>query len=282
MILILLSFIIYQLSVSPAGAQGGGALLKIDVTIVDENGEYLPGATLKTSDKTVGIVSDAEGKASLWAAKGSTLTVSYIGMQTRTIKVTRAITGNIVLENESTSLDQVVVNGYQRTTKRRVTGSVATLSAEDLKDKPMANIDMLLQGKIAGVDVKALSGRPGESAKIRIRGTNTITGNAAPLWVVDGVPLQKDIPSISSSQIRAGDFNDIFANGISGINPNDIESVTVLKDASAAAIYGSRAAGGVIVVYRNPAGSLVCFGLWRNRTRRHAFRRKQHHGIAIL
>lgn len=244
----LLLLLLLMLPLGMAAQQENGTLLKIDVTIVDENGEYLPGATLKTSDKPVGVVSDAEGKASLWAAKGATLTVSYIGMKTKTIKLTRAITGNIVLENESTSLDQVVVNGYQRTTKRRVTGSVATLSAEELKDKPMANIDMLLQGKIAGVDVKALSGRPGESAKIRIRGTNTITGNAAPLWVVDGVPLQKDIPSISSSQIRAGDFNDIFANGISGINPNDIESVTVLKDASAAAIYGSRAAGGVIVV----------------------------------
>ena len=221
---------------------------KIDVTIVDENGEPLPGATVKASDKPLGVVSDVNGRASLWAATGSTLTVSYVGMQTRTLKVSRPLTGKIVLENEATTIDQVVVNGYQRTTKRRVTGSVATLTADDLKDKPLANVDMLLQGKIAGVDVKAVSGRPGESAKIRIRGTNTITGNAEPLWVVDGVPLQKDIPYISSSQIRAGDFNDIFANGISGINPNDIETVTVLKDASAAAIYGSRAAGGVIVV----------------------------------
>lgn len=221
---------------------------KIDVTIVDENGEPLPGATVKASDKPLGVVSDVNGRASLWAATGSTLTISYVGMQTRTLKVSRPLMGKIVLENEATTIDQVVVNGYQRTTKRRVTGSVATLTADDLKDRPLANVDMLLQGKIAGVDVKAVSGRPGESAKIRIRGTNTITGNAEPLWVVDGVPLQKDIPYISSSQIRAGDFNDIFANGISGINPNDIETVTVLKDASAAAIYGSRAAGGVIVV----------------------------------
>ena len=221
---------------------------KIDVTIVDENGEPLPGATVKASDKPLGVVSDVNGRASLWAATGSTLTISYVGMQTRTLKVSRPLTGKIVLENEATTIDQVVVNGYQRTTKRRVTGSVATLTADDLKDRPLANVDMLLQGKIAGVDVKAVSGRPGESAQIRIRGTNTITGNAEPLWVVDGVPLQKDIPYISSSQIRAGDFNDIFANGISGINPNDIETVTVLKDASAAAIYGSRAAGGVIVV----------------------------------
>ena len=107
---------------------------------------------------------------------------------------------------------------------------------------------MLLQGKIAGVDVKAVSGRPGQTARIRIRGTNTITGNADPLWVVDGVPLQHDLPKIASSQLRAEDFSDIFSNGIAGINPNDIASVTVLKDASAAAIYGSRAAGGVIVV----------------------------------
>ena len=94
----------------------------------------------------------------------------------------------------------------------------------------------------------AKSGRPGESAKIRIRGTNTLTGDAEPLWVIDGVPLQRNIPSIEKGRIKAGDFNDIFANGIAGINPNDIENITILKDASAAAIYGSRAAGGVIVI----------------------------------
>ena len=112
----------------------------------------------------------------------------------------------------------------------------------------MANLDILLQGKMAGVDVKAVSGRPGEAAKIRIRGTNTITGDADPLWVVDGVPLQNNLPDLSNRQVKAGDFSTIFSNGISGINPNDIESINVLKDASAAAIYGSRAAGGVIVV----------------------------------
>ena len=118
---------------------------KIDVTIVDENGEPLPGATVKASDKPLGVVSDVNGRASLWAATGSTLTISYVGMQTRTLKVSRPLTGKIVLENEATTIDQVVVNGYQRTTKRRVTGSVATLTADDLKDRPLANVDMLLQ-----------------------------------------------------------------------------------------------------------------------------------------
>ena len=116
------------------------------------------------------------------------------------------------------------------------------------ENKVPTSIDQLLQGQVAGVSIVAKSGRPGESAKIRIRGTNTLTGDAEPLWVVDGVPLQRNIPSIEKGRIKAGDFNDIFANGIAGINPNDIENITILKDASAAAIYGSRAAGGVIVI----------------------------------
>ncbi len=234
----------------PVMAQGTSAdkVVNVDVTIVDSRGEPLPGATVKISGRKQGAAADADGHVKMLVKAGSTLEFRYVGMKSKSVKVTRNLTGRIELEDDSSVLDQVVVTGYQRTTKKRTTGSVAVLSAEDLKGAPTANLDMLMQGKIAGVDVKALSGRPGESAKVRIRGTNTITGNADPLWVVDGVPLQKDIPSISSSQIRAGDFNDIFTNGISGINPNDIESVTVLKDASAAAIYGSRAAGGVIVV----------------------------------
>ena len=223
-------------------------ILHINVTIIDEYGDPLPGASVVVRGRSTGTAADAEGHVALVVRPGDTVEFRYVGMKTKTMKVTKDITGRLVLENDHSVLDQVVVTGYQRTTQKRTTGSVAVLSAEDLKGTPTANLDMLMQGKIAGVDVKALSGRPGESAQVRIRGTNTITGNADPLWVVDGVPLQKDIPSISSSQIRAGDFNDIFTNGISGINPNDIESVTVLKDASAAAIYGSRAAGGVIVV----------------------------------
>lgn len=223
-------------------------MIQVVATIVDTYGNPLSGATVKVSNKPIGVVSNLDGEVSLWVDHGATISISYLGMKTKTIKVIEPIKGNIVLEDNASELDQVVVNGYTRTTKKRATGSVGMVTAEDLKAKPLANIDLLLQGQLAGVDVKALSGRPGEAAKIRIRGTNTITGNADPLWVVDGVPLQKDLPKIESRQIKAGDFNDIFANGISGINPSDIESVTVLKDASAAAIYGSRAAGGVIVV----------------------------------
>ena len=226
----------------------GDATILVKVTIVDVDKNPLPGATVKVTGKAQGVVANDQGEVSLWVDRNTQIEFKYVGMKPLFMRVTKPLSGYITLEDETSELDQVVVTGYQRTTKRRTTGSLTTLTAKDLKGAPTANLDMLMQGKVAGMDVKAVSGRPGESAKIRIRGTNTITGNAEPLWVVDGVPLQKDIPSISSSQIRAGDFNEIFANGISGINPNDIESITVLKDASATAIYGSRAAGGVIVV----------------------------------
>lgn len=224
------------------------ATILVKVTIADTDKNPLPGAIVRVAGKTQGIIADEHGEVSLWVDKNVQIEFRYMGMKSLYLRITKPLSGFIMLEDETAELDQVVVTGYQRTTKRRTTGSLGILDAKDLKGAPTANLDMLMQGKIAGVDVKAVSGRPGETAKIRIRGTNTITGNAEPLWVIDGVPLQRDIPSISSSQIRANDFNDIFANGISGINPNDIESITVLKDASAAAIYGSRAAGGVIVV----------------------------------
>lgn len=223
-------------------------LVLIDVQIVDSNDEPLPGATMLISNKKQGIVADVDGKVQAWVDKNVEIEFSYISMKPLKMKVTKPVRGKIVLEDDNYTFDELIITGYQTTTKRRSTGSLGTISAKQLKTAPSANMDMLMQGKIAGVNVKAVSGRPGESSKIRIRGTNTISGNAEPLWVIDGVPLQRDIPKISSSEIKSGDFNNIFANGISGINPNDIESVTVLKDASAAAIYGSRAAGGVIVV----------------------------------
>ena len=158
-------------------------------------------------------------------------------------------------ENDTTSTDEKVeiieksvVTGYTRTNIRRVTGSVAVLRPETFLAKPSPTIDALLQGETAGVSVRAVSGQPGVDSRIRIRGIGNLSANTSPLWVVDGVPLQSESPSLSSEQLAAGGFDDIFVSGVGGINPADIESITILKDASAAAIYGSRAANGVIVV----------------------------------
>ncbi len=223
-------------------------MLRVEIQIVDSKHSPLSGATVQVKTKKQGVMADLEGRVYLWVEKGDQIVISFVGMKTKKLTIHKALKGQIMLKEATSLLDQVVVTGYSTTSQRRSTGSLAVIKTKDLKTSPTANLDRLLQGKLTGVDVKTISGRPGETAKIRIRGTNTISGNADPLWVVDGVALQRDIPQISQAQVLSKDFSDIFTNGISGINPNDIESITVLKDASAAAIYGSRAAGGVIVV----------------------------------
>lgn len=221
---------------------------RLRLAVKDADGQVLPGALIKEKGSQKSYTTNLDGIAMLNVSKGAVITVSYTGMIPQTVTIGDQAAMTITLAYKDALLDQVVVTGYSTTTKKRTTGSVAVIDAKDLNRKPMANVDLLLQGVTPGVDVKALSGRPGEAAKIRIRGINTVTGNADPLWVVDGVPMQKDIPKISNTEIKNGDFNNIFMNGIGTIPPNDIESVTVLKDASAAAIYGSQAAGGVIVI----------------------------------
>lgn len=230
--------------------------------VKDEDGNSLPGVTVMIKGTAIGVSTDLDGNFTLNMPKEyHVLLFSFIGMETQEIRLTGTETSvNVVMKMSVGQLDEVIVStGYAQTTQKRTTGSVAVVGKEVFENKVPTSIEQLLQGQVAGVSIVAKSGRPGESAKIRIRGTNTLTGDAEPLWVVDGVPLQRNIPTIKAGQIKAGDFNDIFANGIAGINPNDIENITILKDASAAAIYGSRAAGGVIVVTtkRGKAGKIA-------------------------
>lgn len=210
--------------------------------------EPVIGASVFIPNTLKGTTADLDGNFILDITGYSTFTVSCISYKSIQIEATEKDEVVIYLESDVMALGEIVVNGYTSTTKSRVTGSIGIIDSEQLKDAPLKSMDMLIQGKIPGVSVQAVSGRPGETAKVRIRGTNTISGNAEPLWVLDGVMLSKEIPQISTGQIKAGDFNTLFSNGIAGINPNDIENITVLKDASASAIYGSRAAGGVIVI----------------------------------
>jgi len=207
-----------------------------------------------------GVATDIDGKFSLNVPDGkNTIVVSALGYVSQSVDISKGRDNIVVvLEFDSTLLEQVVVTGYSQTTVKRMTGSVGIMNAEQFEAKPIASVSTLMQGEIAGVQVQATSGQPGTQAKIRIRGTNNLSGSSNPLWVVDGVPLQNDTPSLSSEELATGGFDNIFVSGIGGINPNDIESITVLKDAAAAAIYGSRAANGVIVVTtkRGQAGKM--------------------------
>lgn len=215
--------------------------------VKDSNDIPLAGVSVFVVGTKTGVVTGYEGDYKINVAKGKTLRFSFIGFETVDIKVDKSRI-DLQMKEEALTMETVVVTGYSSVELRKSTGAVAVIGSDKLKDNPLKSVDQLLQGQLAGVDVKLTSGRPGAASKVRIRGTNTITGDAEPLWVIDGVPLQKNVPNMNTSQIKSGDFDNIFATGIGSLNPNDIESITVLKDASAAAIYGSQAANGVIVV----------------------------------
>lgn len=225
----------------------------ISGTVVDTEGQPVIGAgVFCKGQESIGVTTDVDGSFSLKVPKGTVaLKISSLGMEDAEYMIPRnAPVGGvrIILKYEENILEQVVVTGYSQTTVKRITGSVGIISSDKFEAKPISSVSALMQGELAGVQVSAISGQPGTQSRIRIRGTNNLSGSSDPLWVVDGVPLQDESPDLSSEELATGGFDNIFVNGIGNINPNDIESITVLKDAAASAIYGSRAANGVIVV----------------------------------
>ena len=194
--------------------------------IVDEKNEPLPGATIQQKGTSNGVITDVDGNFSISASSDATLTVSFIGFRSVEIPVGgRTALGNITLISEIKELDQLVVIGYGSQRKVDLTGSVAVVNTEEMKKVSNSNISTMLEGKVAGVQITS-DGQPGADPTVRIRGIGSF-GSTAPLYVIDGVPMGTTIRDFS---------------------PNDIETLQVLKDASAAAIYGSRAANGVIII----------------------------------
>ncbi|KAF2079651.1 SusC/RagA family TonB-linked outer membrane protein [Flavobacterium sharifuzzamanii] len=197
--------------------------------INDENGLPVPGATVLLKGTTKSTASDFDGKFQIQAPSNGSLTITFIGYST----VTEAVNGRtkitIQLKPESQSLNEVVVVGYGTQKKSVVTGAISSVKSADLEKVPNGRVEQALQGRVAGVSVAAVSGQPGEKSKVRVRGITTFReGGNDPLWVVDGIAVD--------------------ANAIGFINQSDIESIEVLKDAASAAIYGTRAATGVILV----------------------------------
>ena len=200
--------------------------IKVSGQVVDQDGEPLTGATIKVQGATAGAVTDLDGNFQLEAPANATLVVSYVGFKDYEVAVRgRAILGQIQLTSEDLTLNQVVVVGYGTQKKADLTGSVSVVNADELKRVSNSNISTMLEGKVAGVQITS-DGQPGADPSVRIRGLGTF-GSTAPLYVIDGVPMGTTIRDFS---------------------PNDIETIQVLKDASAGAIYGSRAANGVVII----------------------------------
>ncbi len=205
------------------------------VTESEGNGG-LPGVGIIIKGSTVGTTTDFDGHYTMNNVKvGDILVFSYMGFNTQEVTVGSSTTINVVLQEDSQALDEVVIIGYGTTSVKDATGSIASVKAEDLNKGAIVTADQMLTGKVAGVTVVSDGGAPGSGATIRIRGGSSLTASNNPLFVIDGVPVDSEgIDGIS--------------NPLSTINPNDIASYTILKDASATAIYGSRASNGVIII----------------------------------
>ena len=212
-------------------------------------GEPLIGATVSIGEGKVtqGTITDYNGHFSLNVPAGTAkLTVSYVGYESKVIILEKGKQEyTLSLNADSKRLGEVVVTGYQKIDRRKLTASVSKLDISDETVGAVKNIDQALAGQIAGLSTVSASGAPGAPVKIRIRGTASINGVQEPLWVLDGIPMEgNDIPAIDN----LNDIDDIYQTSIAGLNPSDIENITVLKDAAATAIYGARAANGVIVI----------------------------------
>lgn len=212
-----------------------------------ESKEPLPGATVGVKGTTLGTVTDAEGRFSLNLPESVTvLTCSFLGYETVEVNVTNQTNLDIVLQSSSKALNEVVVVGYGTQRKSDLTGAVGSVSSENFNTGVMISPEQLIQGKLAGVSVTGNTGEPGAAQTIIIRGPSSLRTGNTPLFVVDGVPLDDD--NISPSRAGVGFGSAEPLNPLNFINPADIQSVDVLKDASATAIYGSRGANGVILI----------------------------------
>lgn len=211
-------------------------------TVTDNSdGSTLPGVAILAKGTTNGTVSDINGKYSLSVDESAKVLVfSFMGMRAEEREIGSSSVISVRMESDNIGLDEVVVIGYGSVKRSDLTGSVAQVSMEDLKEISASSFDKKMQGRVSGVQVSSLSGQPGGATSVKIRGGNSILANNEPLYVIDGV--------LMSSQQNFSYIGSPAENGLSSINPNDIESINILKDASATAIYGARGANGVIIV----------------------------------
>ncbi len=226
--------------------------------VVDDRGEALPGATITVKGTNLIIQTDAQGKFQLDVPQDARiLIITFVGMQTEEVRIGSRTSFDISLRRVNSSLTDVVVIGYGTQRKEDVNGAISSVKADDIANVPMSSIDQLLQGKAAGVDVQQNSGAPGSNTSVHIRGITSLSLSNEPLYVIDGVPVSGDANNIAQSGIpvalsnkgqNGGGDGEATVSPLATLNPEDIASIDILKDASATAIYGAQASNGVIII----------------------------------
>ena len=223
-----------------------GKLIHVYGVVTDYNNDPLPGVSIRGRDSNIHAVTDANGNYHITAAEQEVLSYKYIGMKEKIVVCDRANI-DVKMMEDTEYLNDVVVIGYQDVDRSKLTSSVTSLKMEDIKNPGLTTIDKMLEGHVPGMIYMQNSGQVGSTPKIRIRGTSTLVGNREPVWVLDGIVLNDPVP-VDPNNLNDPDFVNLLGNAISGLNPNDIDEINVLKDASATALYGAKAGNGVIVI----------------------------------
>jgi TonB-dependent starch-binding outer membrane protein SusC len=219
--------------------------VKLTGTVLDEKNELLPGVSVAVPGKSIGTITDMNGKFSISLPDDKSILVfSFIGFESKSVSVGTNTVLTVQLKEDNKQLDEVVVVGYGSMKKSDLTGSLSQVAMGTMESSSQSNFQSFLQGKSAGVQVTASSGDPGAGVKIEIRGANSLNAGTEPLYVIDGIPMDISAPNQLSDPYASG----APSNPMAAINPNDIASIDILKDASATAIYGSRGANGVILI----------------------------------
>ena len=225
---------------------------KITGTVFEDTGEPCIGATVMVQGTKQGTKTDLDGNFTIIVPSGKKLVISYVGMTTQTVKASDGM--KVTLQPDAAQqLDEVVAVGMMKQDKRLFTGSSSKIDADKAKLAGMADVSRSLEGRVAGVQVTNVSGTFGASPKIRVRGATSIYGNSKPLWVIDGV-IYEDNVDVTADELASGDAKTLISSAVAGLNSDDIESFTVLKDGSATSIYGARAMAGVIVITTKKGG----------------------------
>jgi TonB-linked SusC/RagA family outer membrane protein len=240
--LILLLNIMLFLDV-PGWGQAGKDRLIIGLITDKENGESLIGVNITLKGSDIGVVSNEKGNYEIKAKVGDIIVFSYVGYQTTEVTVGNNLVIDLGMTSEAALLDDIVIVAYGQVKKSDLTGSVSSISGEAISRSAPISVDQALQGRAAGVQVTQVSGRPGGETSIRIRGTSSINAGNEPLFVIDGMLITND-----NNQLNGGAVAGSPLNGLASINPADIESIEILKDASATAMYGARGSNGVVII----------------------------------